>query len=144
MAAGMITLEQKDGYIQLSGEFTGLSQGEHGFHIHMFGDLRSADASSAGGHYNPTSHQHGGPESAEHNEGDLGNIKANSNGVAKVDVNLKGIDIHALLGRSLVVHRGPDDFKSQPAGNSGPRIAVGVIGYAEVKPAANSAGPTAK
>ena len=56
--------------------------------------------------------------------------------MAKVDVKLKGVELQSLLGRSLVVHKDPDDLKSQPAGNSGPRIAVGVIGYAEVKPPA--------
>jgi len=73
----------------------------------------------------------------------LGNITADANGVAKVDVKLKGVDLHALLGRSLVVHKDPDDLKSQPAGNSGPRIAVGVIGYAEVK-AQSSTSPAAQ
>jgi Cu-Zn family superoxide dismutase len=142
--AGTIVLEQKDGYCQLTGEVTGLTPGEHGFHVHMFGDLRAPDGASAGGHYNPDAHQHGGPDAADHHQGDLGNITADANGVAKVDVKLKGVDLHALLGRSLVVHRDPDDLKTQPAGNSGPRIAVGVIGYAEVKPSAAAPQTTPK
>jgi superoxide dismutase, Cu-Zn family len=134
--AGTIVLEQKDGYCQLAGEITGLTKGEHGFHVHTFGDLRAPDGASAGGHYNPDAHQHGGPDAAEHHQGDLGNITADANGVAKVDVKLKGVELQSLLGRSLVVHKDADDLKTQPAGNSGPRIAVGVIGYAEVKPPA--------
>jgi Cu-Zn family superoxide dismutase len=133
--AGTIEFQQKEGYVQVTGEVTGLTKGEHGFHIHTFGDLRSPDGSSAGGHFNPDSHQHGAPDAAEHHQGDLGNITADANGVAKIDVKLKGVDLHSLVGRSVVVHKDPDDLKSQPAGNSGPRIAVGVIGFAEVKSA---------
>ena len=69
----------------MTGEVTGLKPGKHGFHIHMFGDLRAADGMSAGGHYNPHGHPHGGPESKEHHEGDLGNIEADAQGVAKVE-----------------------------------------------------------
>jgi len=141
--AGTIELQQQEGYVQVTGEVTGLTKGEHGFHVHAFGDLRSPDGDSAGGHYNPDAHQHGAPDAADHHQGDLGNITADANGVAKVDVKLKGVDLHALLGRSLVVHKDPDDLKSQPAGNSGPRIAVGVIGYAEVK-AQSSTSPAAQ
>ena len=141
--AGTIVLEQKDGYVQVTGEITGLTKGEHGFHVHTFGDLRAADGASAGGHYNPDAHQHSAPDAADHHQGDLGNITADASGVANVDVKLKGVDLHAFLGRSLVVHKDPDDLKSQPAGNSGPRVAVGVIGYAEVKPR-SAAGATTK
>ena len=66
---------------------------------------------------------------------DLGNVEANAQGVAKVDVKAKGVDLHHILGRSIVVHADPDDLKSQPAGNAGPRIGVGVIGLAETKAA---------
>ena len=74
--AGTIVLKQEKGYVQVTGEVTGLKPGKHGFHIHMFGDQRAADGMSAGGHYNPHGHPHGGPDSKEHHEGDLGNIEA--------------------------------------------------------------------
>jgi Cu-Zn family superoxide dismutase len=113
----------------------------HGFHIHMFGDLRAADGMSAGGHYNPTGHMHGGPESSDHHAGDLGNIKADESGTAKVDAKVQGLMLHHVLGRSLVVHAKEDDLKTQPSGNSGDRIAVGVIGIAEVKMPTTSTPP---
>lgn len=130
---GIILLKQEKGYVSVTGEVTGLKPGKHGFHIHMFGDLRAADGMSAGGHYNPHGHPHGGPETKEHHEGDLGNIEANAQGVAKVSVKAADLDLHHVLGRSIVVHGDADDLKSQPAGNAGPRIGVGVIGLAEVK-----------
>lgn len=133
--AGTILLTQQEGLVHVTGEITGLKPGEHGFHIHMFGDLRAADGTSAGGHYNPEGHPHGGPDSRERHAGDLGNIKADAKGIAKVDAKVKGLSVHKVLGRALVVHADPDDLKSQPAGNAGPRIGVGVIGLAEVKEA---------
>src|SRR3954453_13136372 len=67
--AGTIVMKQEKGYVQVTGEVTGLKPGKHGFHIHMFGDLRAPDGMSAGGHYNPHGHPHGGPETKEHHEG---------------------------------------------------------------------------
>jgi superoxide dismutase, Cu-Zn family len=131
--AGIIVLKQEKGYVLVTGEVTGLKPGKHGFHIHAFGDQRAADGMSAGGHYNPHNHPHGGPDSKERHEGDLGNIEANDAGVAKVNTKAAGLSLHQVLGRSLVVHGKADDLKSQPAGDAGPRIAVGVIGLAEVK-----------
>lgn len=129
---GTIVFKQDKGDVQVTGEVTGLTPGQHGFHIHMFGDLRSADGTSAGGHYNPHGHPHGKPDAKERHEGDLGNIEAGANGVAKVNVKAMGLEVHHILGRGVVVHASPDDF-SQPVGNAGPRVAVGVIGIAEVK-----------
>jgi len=131
--AGTLVLKQEKGFVLVTGEVTGLKPGKHGFHIHMFGDLRAADGMSAGGHYNPHGHPHGGPEAKEHHEGDLGNLDANDKGVAKVNVKATHVALADVLGRSLVVHADADDLKSQPAGNAGPRIAVGVIARAEVK-----------
>ena len=138
--AGAILLKQEKGLVNVSGEVTGLKPGKHGFHIHMFGDLRAPDGTSAGGHYNPHGHPHGSPEAGDHDrhEGDLGNIEANAQGVAKVNVKAKGLELHHVLGRAIVVHADPDDF-SQPVGNAGARIALGVIGLAEVKAPAAAA-----
>ena len=129
---GVILLKQEHGYVQVSGEVTGLTKGLHGFHIHMFGDLRSPDGMSAGGHYNPDGHEHGKPDAKERHAGDLGNIEADDKGVAKVSVKSEGLNLHHVLGRGVVVHAKADDF-SQPVGNAGARVAVGVIGIAEVK-----------
>lgn len=131
--AGTLVFKQEKGDVLVTGEVTGLKPGKHGFHIHMFGDLRSADGTSAGDHYNPDGHPHGGPDSKEHHQGDLGNITANDAGVAKVSAKAAGVSLHHVLGRSIIVHANADDFKTQkPPGNAGPRIAVGVIGLAEI------------
>lgn len=128
--SGVITLEQRAEGVHLSGTVHGLEPGKHGFHIHEYGDLRSPDGKSAGGHFNPAGVKHGSPDDREHHVGDLGNITAQSSGTAKVDIVAKGMKLHFVIGRSIVVHSGEDDLKSQPSGDAGSRVAVGVIGFA--------------
>lgn len=130
---GVIMLTQQGDEVHITGKVTNLTPGEHGFHIHEFGDLRSADGTSAGGHYGPEGHQHGGPEDEQHHAGDLGNIRADQSGQATIDIRSKDLKVHFTLGRAVVVHADPDDFKSQPSGNAGARVAVGVIGVADSK-----------
>ena len=130
---GTLLLEQRGDMVHVTGEVKGLTPGEHGFHIHEFGDLRQPDGTSAGGHFNPEDVKHGGPDDSEHHAGDLGNITANEQGVAQVDKQAEGLKLHFVIGRSLVVHGGADDFRSQPSGDAGPRVALGVIGFAEVQ-----------
>ncbi len=129
-ASGVVQLMETTNGVHLMGEIKGLKPGEHGFHIHQFGDLRSADGSSAGGHYNPHGEKHGGPDSPMHHEGDLGNIKASGDGVAKINATVEGVHLHFVIGRALVVHADADDLKTDPSGNSGKRVGVGVIGVA--------------
>jgi len=131
-AQGVIMLRQDDGVVHITGEIRGLSPGEHGFHIHEYGDLRAADGSSAGGHYDPRGHKHGGPDDHKHHAGDLGNIEANDKGVAIVNKKSKDFKLHFVIGRAVVVHGGADDFTSQPSGDAGPRVGLGVIGFANV------------
>ncbi|HLN28662.1 MAG TPA: superoxide dismutase family protein [Gemmataceae bacterium] len=131
---GKVVFKEEEGYVTITGEITGLTPGEHAFHVHEFGDCSSPDAMSAGGHFNPDKKPHGGPHAAERHVGDLGNIKADNEG--KVVLNIKDEVIklhgpHSIIGRSLIVHGGVDDLKSQPAGNAGPRVACGVIGIAK-------------
>ncbi len=128
---GAILLTQESNGVRLKGSVRHLSPGEHGFHIHEFGDLRSEDGSSAGGHYNPQKRKHAGPDAGEHHAGDLGNVTANPQGVAEVDKFANGVQLDQLLGRAIVVHAGKDDLKSQPSGNAGARVAVGVIGRSQ-------------
>ncbi|MEQ8787578.1 MAG: superoxide dismutase family protein [Pirellulaceae bacterium] len=131
---GRITfMETKEG-TRVRGRVNNLTPGLHGFHIHQYGDLTDRTGASAGGHFNPEGHEHGGPDSAMHHAGDLGNIEANAEGVAMVDMTVKGLHVHFILGRSIVVHAGKDDLKSQPSGDAGPRVAVGVIGVAGPPP----------
>jgi Cu-Zn family superoxide dismutase len=133
---GTIVLEQRRGHVHLTGEVTGLTPGLHGFHIHEFGDVTSPDGESAGAHYDPHGHKHGGPDDKERHAGDLGNIEADQDGRAMVDVKADGLRLHFVIGRSLVVHADPDDFESQPSGEAGARVAVGVIGIANDKKSA--------
>ena len=129
---GQVTFTQVGTRVRVSGEIAGLAPGMHGFHIHEKGDCSAADAMSAGGHFNPTGMKHGGPGTAIHHAGDLGNINANEYGKATVSMVVDGIALtkgqpDSIIGRGLVVHAGPDDEKTDPAGNSGARIACGTI-----------------
>jgi Cu-Zn family superoxide dismutase len=133
--SGTFLLTDHGGVTEIIGEVAGLTPGKHGFHIHEFGDLRSDDGMSAGGHYNPEGHPHGGPDDAKRHVGDLGNITADQTGKAIVKMKVKGLRVHFVLGRSLVVHAKEDDLKTQPSGDAGGRVAVGVIGIAAEKPA---------
>ena len=104
---------------------------EHGFHVHEKGDCSAPDAMSAAGHFNPDGKAHGSPGSSHSHAGDLPNLKADANGNANYSAKVHGITVNTgpagIVGRSVVIHRDPDDYKSQPAGNSGPRIACGLI-----------------
>jgi Cu-Zn family superoxide dismutase len=142
---GSFMLTQQGNNTEIIGEVKGLEPGKHGFHIHEFGDLRSDDGMAAGGHYNPEGHKHGGPDSAERHVGDLGNITANADGIATVKMMVRGLKVHFVIGRSLVVHAKEDDLKSDPSGNAGGRIGVGVIGISNDKPpGSTTTAPTSK
>lgn len=134
-ASGSATFKPagKDG-VRLSVEVTGLKPGTaHGFHVHEKGDCSAPDAASAGPHFALPGQQHGSHEGGSFHAGDLGNIMADANGkgTASLLVPESKLTIApgplSVVGRALVVHGAPDDLKSQPAGNSGPRIACGVI-----------------
>jgi Cu-Zn family superoxide dismutase len=123
--------------VQVMAHVEGLNPGqEHGFHVHEFGDATGADGMSAGGHYDPEGHKtHGKPGADKMHVGDMGNLKADDKGVAHLEVMLPNASItgkNALIGRGVIVHAKPDDG-SQPTGNAGARIGIGVIGVAQVK-----------
>ena len=118
--------------------FTGTLQGlkpdsEFGFHVHENGDCSAPDASSAGAHFNPAQAQHGDPAAGTaHHAGDMLNVRSDAQGVAQVDTTAKGTTLSSgqptdVVGKAVVVHAGPDDYNTQPSGNSGARIACGVI-----------------
>jgi Cu-Zn family superoxide dismutase len=104
---------------------------KHGFHIHEKGDLSAPDLSSAGAHFNPAGHKHGGPDSPMSHAGDLGNVTSDVDGKVKTEITIHGVTLDksntGIIGRSIVVHAKEDDLKSDPSGNSGGRIAAGVI-----------------
>ena len=130
-AGGTVEFSQHSNQVMVTAKLSGLKPNqEHGFHVHEKGDCSSPDAMSAGGHFNPTGSPHG-PQSGPHHAGDIPNLKADANGSAQATFHLMGLNIGSgatdIVGKSVVVHASPDDYASQPAGNSGPRIACGVI-----------------
>jgi Cu-Zn family superoxide dismutase len=132
---GTVTFTEEADGVQVHAEITGLTPGNHGFHVHEFGDCSAPDASSAGAHFNPTSKPHAGPDATERHVGDMGNVEADASGKATLDyldhqISLTN-DQQSVIGRSVVVHMKRDDLKSQPAGDSGARVACGVIGRAK-------------
>uniref|UniRef100_Q2NM35 Superoxide dismutase [Cu-Zn] n=1 Tax=Bombus ignitus TaxID=130704 RepID=Q2NM35_BOMIG len=137
---GTLYFEQSDSSspVKVTGQVTGLKQGLHGFHIHEFGDNTNG-CTSAGPHFNPLKKDHGGNDAEVRHVGDLGNVEANANGVANVNITDKVIQLqgpHNIIGRTLVVHADPDDLGkggvelSKTTGNAGARLACGVVGIA--------------
>ncbi|MGE8213377.1 MAG: superoxide dismutase family protein [Stenotrophomonas sp.] len=132
--AGTIQFHLVDGLLRASGDISGLKpNSEHGFHIHEKGDCSAPDGTSAGGHFNPGSSEHGSIEAPAHHGGDMPNIVADAQGNAHIDgpvasnVNVGKGDDFDIIGRGLIVHADPDDYKSQPTGNAGARLACAVI-----------------
>lgn len=135
--AGTVTFTKTEHGIRVAGSITGLTPGKHGFHIHEFGDNSSSDGMSAGGHFNPAKKDHGAPGAMPRHVGDLGNVEADSSGTAAIDMtdpHLTFDGAACILGRGLVVHEKADDLKTQPTGNAGGRLAVGVIGVSKAAP----------
>jgi superoxide dismutase, Cu-Zn family len=129
---GSVHFVQRKHNVEVAGEVRGLKPGaEHGFHIHEKGDCSSGDGMSAGGHFNPDAMPHGNFEGVVHHKGDLPSLRADTNGVAKFSFQSNVLQVGGgagdVIGRALVVHRDPDDYTTQPTGNSGPRLACGVI-----------------
>lgn len=128
---GTVHFVQGMGSVQVSGEIHGLKpNSEHGFHVHEKGDCSSGDGISAGAHYNPGSDPHGKYDATRHHAGDLPSLHADANGTATFSFSTSSFHVGRepadVVGKGLIVHRDPDDY-SQPAGNSGPRLACAVI-----------------
>lgn len=125
--SGKVGINEIPGGLRLTADVKGLTPGEHGFHIHDSGDCSAADGSSAKGHYNPAGKAHGHHSAGDHHSGDMPNLSANAQGEAKASMDIHGVTLGEVIGRSVVIHADPDDYKSQPAGNSGKRVACGTI-----------------
>ena len=133
-----VTESSDDGSVTIEASVDGLPDGDHGFHVHVYGDaVGSDDGTSAGGHYNPSNVSHAGPDNSTRHVGDLGNLSS-MNGTALYTVVFEADDparptvftdlANSIIGRSFIVHADPDDLVSQPTGNAGSRMAIGVIG----------------
>lgn len=130
-ASGTVSFTQQGDHVMARVDVSGLNPGqEHGFHIHDKGDCSAPDGMSAAGHFNPSAKPHG-PQGSEHHGGDMPALKADAYGKATASFHLTGVTVtegaNSIVGRSVIVHKDPDDYKTQPTGNSGARIACGVI-----------------
>ncbi|MCR5865090.1 superoxide dismutase family protein [Aquincola sp. J276] len=130
---GTVQFFREGEHVMAVARVSGLKPGaEHGFHVHEKGDCSASDAMSAGGHFNPEGHPHGARGSGgAHHAGDMPNLKADAAGEAELRVHLPGLGIGGgaadILGKAVIVHANADDYRSQPTGNAGARLACGVI-----------------
>jgi Cu-Zn family superoxide dismutase len=130
---GTADFSEKNGKVTFTAKISGLKPGVHAIHIHEKADCSAADASSAGGHWNPTFKKHGKWGSAEHHKGDIGNFTADASGNGQITLSTDewcigcGDTNKDILGKGLIVHEGADDFTTQPTGNAGGRVACTAI-----------------
>ena len=135
---GVVTFKSVDkGQVEIDAQLTGLPpNSKHAIHIHQYGDLTSKDGKSAGDHYNPMHHPHALPDKENRHAGDFGNLESDQNGNANFKLTVDNISLagrlNPIIGRGMVVHAKADDG-SQPTGNAGDRMAVGVIGVRNPK-----------
>lgn len=130
--AGSAMLMEVDGGVKVTLSVTGAPAGDHGAHIHEKGDCSAPDAASAGGHFNPSGHDHALPTVAKRHLGDLGNLVVGKDGKGSLEITIDGAtlkagDANSFAGKSIIVHAKKDDG-GQPVGNAGGRIGCGVIG----------------
>uniref|UniRef100_A0A0N5AYC5 Superoxide dismutase [Cu-Zn] n=1 Tax=Syphacia muris TaxID=451379 RepID=A0A0N5AYC5_9BILA len=133
---GVIDFAQYGGYVRVNGTVSGLTPGQHGFHVHEKGDLGNG-CLNAGAHFNPTEQTHGGQSDTVRHVGDLGNLNVDNSGIAHIEFDDSMIALYgpfSIVGRSIVIHESADDLgkggteASQTTGNSGARIGCGIIG----------------
>jgi len=127
---GEVTFEQVGDKVRVTAQVINLKPNqEHGFHVHEVGDCSSGDGMSAKGHFNPYGKPHG--QGAERHAGDMPNLKADAKGRIRLVTELDIITLTpgpaSIIGRAVIVHADPDDYKTQPTGNAGARLACGVI-----------------
>lgn len=122
---GSVTFTMEGNMVAIKGTVEGLEAGKHGFHIHA-----GTSCEEPGGHFSPADNEHGAPTEAEHHLGDLGNLVADSSGVAhyentSTDIFLEGDN--SIFGHALIIHEGTDKFLPQPSGDAGTKIGCGII-----------------
>lgn len=129
--AGMVEFATRGKDLLVWIKVNNILAGDHGIHVHEKGDCGDPKAENAGGHFNPTGEKHGDPTGSHRHIGDFGNFHVEKDSADTVltipNRAKKPFDWKYLLGRAVVVHQSKDDLKSQPSGNSGDRVACGVI-----------------
>lgn len=133
--AGSLTITPEGAGVSIVADVAGVdTDGRHGIHVHENGMCEhhpaAADAkpfSTAGGHYNPTNTEHACPPTDPRHAGDLGNIEV-SGGKGHLELSVANLSMDQLGGKAVILHAGEDDCKTQPTGNSGDRLACGVVG----------------
>jgi Cu-Zn family superoxide dismutase len=130
--AGTATLSEMGGGVHVVVDVTGAPPGLHAVHLHEKGDCSAPDATSAGGHFNPSGMPHGAPDAPEHHAGDFGNMTVGADGHGHLEIHSTMLTVAAgpnsVAGRSIVVHAKEDDMTTQsPPGNAGSRIGCGVV-----------------
>lgn len=135
-AGGTVTFtEKEDGTVEIVAEVHGVAAGgQHGIHLHENGEC-VGDFSSAGGHFNPTGVDHAGPDAAVHHAGDFGNIEIGEDGSGHLELNSEMLSVGegpaSVVGKAVILHSGEDDLSTQPSGDSGSRVACGVVRLAD-------------
>ena len=131
---GQATFVQQGGGVKMTVIANGLTPGLHGIHLHAVGQCKGPDFASAGGHWNPMHKMHGMQSPQGPHMGDLPNITVGPEGKGRLETTIAGATLDSgpmgLLdsdGTALVIHAGPDDNKTDPSGNSGGRVACGVV-----------------
>lgn len=130
--SGTVTFVEAGARVRVNAVVVGLRPGrEHGFHVHEAGDCGSGDGMSTKGHFNPHGKPHAHFSTAERHAGDMPSLKADANGRAEANFELDVMTVSpgpsSVVGRGLIVHADPDDYRTQPTGNAGARIACAVI-----------------
>ena len=129
-AIGVVNFSVSGSNVDVHVQVAGLVPGSvHGFHVHETGNCASADFMSAGGHFNPTKQPHG-PQGGPHHAGDMPSLLADPTGKIDTTFTVNNVVLggpEGFVGHSVILHAGPDDYATQPTGNSGGRIACGVI-----------------
>jgi Cu-Zn family superoxide dismutase len=133
LPAGTAQFFRDGSQVRVAVALAGFTPGQHGMHLHTTGKCEGPDFSSAGGHLNPAGHQHGTENPQGAHLGDLPNVTVGSNGTGTATSAVIGTPEEVMTalfdsdGTAIVVHAGPDDYKTDPAGNSGGREACGVV-----------------
>lgn len=141
---GTITFTQEAGGVHVVARVEGAKPGKHGFHLHA-GGVCEGDFKSAGDHFNPTNVAHGAPDAEPHHAGDFGNVEVGADGTGNADFTTNMLSLgegaNDAIGKAVILHGGADDLKTQPSGNSGPRVACGVVQRAQGQAVSGMATP---